>query len=346
MSDTRHQFVDDPRNKLFYNFIEYVNFFKPTAFIMENVEGMKSYRSEDGASILEVISSEFTQIGYRVFYKLLNAADFGVPQSRKRFFFVGVKEGIQREYTFPEPTHSSYKILKTSGTGDSSLEIFFGLNEKQTKNLPRQITSIQALADLHLLRSKEQTIDYPFKYEESIQLLNLKFGNEGILVESSQEMENYLKWTHTSHLTKIRHKGPLTCHKSRFVSDINMKRFNLMTAEREITIKYSDLPVELKTLSNQGFKDKMRRLPWWRPSHTIVAHLQKDGYMFVHPDPVQTRSITVREAARLQSFPDSFDFSAGGEVAMTHQFRHVGNAVPPLLAYKLARSILAFFKKS
>ena len=83
----------------------------------------------------------------------------------------------------------------------------------------------------------------------------------------------------------------------------------------------------------------MRRIPPHRPSYTIVAHLAKDGYMFVHPNHDVHRTITPREAARLQSFPDHFDFSAGGSVPMSEQYRQIGNAVPPLLAIQIGKQI-------
>ena len=83
-----------------------------------------------------------------------------------------------------------------------------------------------------------------------------------------------------------------------------------------------------------GFQDKMRRIRWDRPAPTVVAHLARDGYMFIHP--WKNRTITVREAARFQSFPDSFEFKG----SMTSQFRQVGNAVPPLLAQALGKSII------
>lgn len=85
------------------------------------------------------------------------------------------------------------------------------------------------------------------------------------------------------------------------------------------------------------FHDKYRRLVYDRPSPTVVAHLAKDGHMFIHPDPGQTRTITVREAARIQSFPDDFIFYG----PRTHQFQHVGNAVPPLLAKYVGEAIRA-----
>ena len=86
--------------------------------------------------------------------------------------------------------------------------------------------------------------------------------------------------------------------------------------------------------NDDSFNDKWKRLPKNRPSHTIVAHLQKDGYMFIHP--TQDRTISVREAARLQSFPDSFVFCGG----RGSQFRQVGNAVPPLLARAVGKNVL------
>ena len=99
---------------------------------------------------------------------------------------------------------------------------------------------------------------------------------------------------------------------------------------------WKDLPPEIKKLygyRDDIFHDKMKRLRRDRPSWTVVAHLYKDGYMYIHP--TQPRSITVREAARLQSFPDRFIFRG----SRTDQFKQVGNAVPPLLARAVAEAV-------
>ncbi|PSB22379.1 DNA (cytosine-5-)-methyltransferase, partial [filamentous cyanobacterium Phorm 46] len=89
---------------------------------------------------------------------------------------------------------------------------------------------------------------------------------------------------------------------------------------------YKDIPDEFKRYSDKSFEDKYKRLDWNKPSWTLTAHMQKDCLAYIHP--TQIRSISVREAARLQSFPDHFVFDA----PMTRMFELVGNSVPPLLA--------------
>lgn len=99
--------------------------------------------------------------------------------------------------------------------------------------------------------------------------------------------------------------------------------------------RYGAVPVHLRRYRDNIFADKYHRMIWDAPSWTVTAHLAKDGYKYIHPE--QHRTISVREAARIQSFPDRFRFAG----SRTHRFAQIGNAVPPLLAAELGRSLLA-----
>lgn len=104
--------------------------------------------------------------------------------------------------------------------------------------------------------------------------------------------------------------------------------------------KYIDIPEKLRRYRSDSFKDKYSKLIWDEPSWTVTAHIRKDSYRYIHPDREQGRMLSIREFARLQSFPDHFRFCG----APTRRMQQIGNAVPPLLAESIAKNLYRLLK--
>lgn len=132
---------------------------------------------------------------------------------------------------------------------------------------------------------------------------------------------------------------PLTYHIARPNTEQDLNIYKLVQQAKTLghNVNYGDLPSELRTHSNtDSFKDRFKALDFNGISHTVVAHISKDGHYYIHPNIDETRSISVREAARIQGFPDNYYF----ESSRTAAFKQIGNAVPPILSKKLANTIV------
>lgn len=163
-------------------------------------------------------------------------------------------------------------------------------------------------------------------------------GDEHSVSHYTKPINGYLKTTGirngidivTQHIARNHNPRDLKIYSIAIDNWVNMKS----------RLKYSDLPDELKTHRNSvAFLDRFKVVDPVGHSHTMVAHISKDGHYYIYPDIDQVRSISVREAARIQSFPDDFYFEGGRSAA----FKQIGNAVPPLMAKAIASTIHCLF---
>ena len=162
--------------------------------------------------------------------------------------------------------------------------------------------------------------------------------------EGKEIWENFKTSIHNDFLSKIKPDGfkSVYNHTARTQNEKDRERYRILSEHKNWQLK--DLQKVRPDLINHDpkhFGNRYTVQEWDKPGKTICAHLYKDGNLFIHPDPKQERTFTVREAARVQSFPDDFFF----EGSKTEQYRQVGNAVPPLMAQALAKAIKKFLKK-
>lgn len=283
---------NDPRNSLFMEFVRFVKHFKPSFFVMENVTGILSMKTKNGESVKELIKEEFTAAGYNLEIFTLNAAEFGVPQSRLRVFFIGLRKDIPYDKDKIEPKG-----------------FLFGDDQR---------TIADAIMDLPQISAGEGT--EVMEYTKSPLNQYQEWARKG-----SSVIHNHIAMRHTARL--VERFAQIKYGQS--VADVSEEHQQRKRGEAD------------KISGKVYSQNNMRPYPN-KPSPTIPASFQSN---FIHP--YLNRNYTAREGARLQSFPDTYIFY-GKRTTMSweknlSQYQQIGNAVPPLLAKAIAKSILDYF---
>lgn len=265
--------MNDKRNTLYTAMVELADRVKPQVVVLENVPGMVQTNGGIGA---KRVVEDFAKIGYNMVAKLLYGPDYGLPQIRKRVFFVGLKDNT-KEFIFPEATVDK----------------------------EHYITCEQAIGDLPSL----QTDDGEIIYGETIQNYEIPAQNE------------YQKKMRAHSKNIQNHIGSIPIEKTKYMISLVPEGKN-----------YKALPEQYRGMYK--YHEALTRYHSKKPSRTInTGHRSHFHYKW-------NRIPTVRESARLQSFPDDFVFYGN----KSEQYRQVGNAVPPMLGQVVAEALLPYLK--
>jgi DNA (cytosine-5)-methyltransferase 1 len=348
-------FEGDPRNQLYRSFLHLLAHWRPRAVLVENVPGMLSVR---GVNYAERVAGELAAAGYRVGYAVLNAVWFGVPQYRERLFFIGYRRDLGIRPESPPGTHcidlpEGYRPpLREEATlfddvewddHDGELPVGFSTTHPA-------VTVGEALGDLptvtdHLTGSSLGRGDFrrPVGYRRSPgnAYAQLMRGWPGLPTPAAVP-DHVCRRTPRDHETFRRMRpGDRYPEAYRIACDRFEEALTAMRSRDEAPAEGTEDWLALRArfvppYPLTMFEDKWRKLDPELPSWTVPAHLAKDSYSHIHYDSDQARMITVREAARLQSFPDSFLFDGN----LGDCFRQIGNAVPPLLSWAIAAGIM------
>lgn len=294
----------DARNYLFESYVKILEHYRPKLFVFENVTGILSAKANGKAifpQVIKALGKEYKVIGDPDTI-LFNTANYGVPQIRKRIIIMGVRKDIDGI----EAKELYQNVIKTHYDPD--------MPEKERCKLKKYVDVRQALGDLPSVLPGEDASTDSFNYPCDNDFLS-RIGTKGI--------------------------SPLMDHICRKNNDTDRERFRVMIENHwsfgEMRRARPDLEHEHARVFDNSYV-----VQWWElPSKTILAHIHKDGFQFIHPDYNQARTFTVREAARIQSFPDDFVF----EGSRGEKYKQIGNAVPCLFAEALAKASKKTLKK-
>ncbi len=278
---------NDKNFNLIWNYLEILKTKKPEKFLIENVTGLRSATNEDGKKVMELLTRKIETLGYKVSTMILNAADYGVPQRRKRLFIMGNLGAEPLE--IPKPTHTQ--------------------NPTDENPLKRWVSVKEALDDLPKPSYENEVLEYKTKVNSEYQKMMRK---------KSKKVHNH----------RIPKPSKLDAEIIKYVKEGG---------------NYMDVPDHVP--SNRIKKYKITggrtttygRLKRNMPAYTINTYFDRPNVgCNIHYS--QKRLISIREGLRLQSFPD--DFILSNEMSKREQYKLVGNAVPPVLAYAIAKSFL------
>lgn len=351
--------LNDPRADLYKSYLRYVRDFAPCALFMENVPDFLAHGSDN---VADEVCSNLEALGYRSHYTLMNASFYGVPQHRERMILVALHASIDAAWEFPRPTHHADPPAGYKGTRSSALSRTAGVSDTEGEHaylqqppdeaagatMGRPAATLVADAINDLPRIEIRSIGARFSREARI--WPYRSGRSSHYARIMRRWLGHVsKGGITDHLTRYLPRDfPIfkDMHPGEQYPEMHRRQERrrdkaaLRAGIRPGTASWRRLTEKLvPPYPPDKFPNKWYRLVSSEPSRTLLAHLGKDGYTHIHP--TEPRVISVREAARLQSFPDGFAFRG----PMNSMFRQIGNSVPPLMAACIATRIVRAMRK-
>lgn len=364
VADHPEAFRHDPRSRLYIHYLDYVEACAPLAVVLENVPDMLNF---GGRNIAHEVCEVLAERGYACGYTLLNAVYYGVPQMRERAFLVAIRKEIASEIAFPTPTHwiqlppgyegsraVARKLLAQSDT--LGPDEFWKPSPDFQPGLRPAVTAMDALHDLPKidaraelaagrLRRGARRFDDPIPYPsvDALSAYAAEMRKWPGFEAPNALLDHVIRYLPRDYklFARLRpgdqYPEAYSLAEAMFEEALQARK-DAGEVIRAGTEKWKELRNSIVPPYDQHkFPNKWRKMEADRPARTLMAHLGKDSYSHIHYDSAQARPISVREAARLQSFPDSFVFCG----TMNPAFRQIGNAVPPLLAKAIAERLVS-----
>lgn len=332
--------TDDSRGQLYRDFLRVAFELDARAVVMENVPSSASY---GGVNIPAEACSILEQNGYDAYWTILNAADYGVPQLRERVIMIGISRREPGRIGLPLPTHRAPAAYGSQNRTRSFDDVAsYRKPPAAAEDLPEWVTVREAFSDLpsllptpdarYVLHQMNTELPYEYAPCNAFQReMRGWFGEAPAAITA-----NCIRRTPRDYPIFDRMQPGDDYLAASRIADERLESACAAAGIQpdEGDPRYAELKSAIvPPYARDKFHSKWQRLREDTPAHTVPAHLAVDAYSHIHP--WEPRGISVREAARLQSFPDDVIFQG----SMGDAFRQIGNAVPPLLARAIAREV-------